>query len=234
MHPMRPIRHLACLVIGVATGAAAAPERAEQRLLDAAAAALFAAQGGGLEARPVGPIDALAAPAGAIALQARVPEGTTLARRMVVNVDVVVDARHWRTLPVWFAVQAWRPVWVARAPLIPGQSAGAESFYAERREVTAFASPPLLADRPLDGLRLRSAMTAGAVLTAAQVEPRPAVARNQSVDVRVNAGPVELQTVGMALGDARIGELVRVLNPMSNESYAARVVANGLVVAGDR
>lgn len=222
-----------------AAAAAAATERTQplayERLQDAAAMALFAAHGGGLQARPVGDAEpALTLPRGAMALQARVPEGAALARRMVVNVEVRVDARHHRTVPVWFAVQAWRPVWVARSALAPGQLAGEDGFTAQPREVTAMASPPLQANQPLEGLRLRSAMTAGAVLTAAQVEARPAVARHQAVKVRVSAGPVELQLMGKALNDGRIGELVRVLNPSSNESFAARVVADGLVVAGER
>lgn len=208
---------------------------AHQRLLDAAATALFAAHGGGIDARPVGDAEAeLAVPAGKVSLKARVPEGAVLSRRMVVNVDVDIDGRHWRTVPVWFAVQAWRAVWVARTPLKPGQLADTDAFTPERRDVTALASPPLAATQPLDGLRLRGPLAPGAVLTAAQVETRPAVARQQSVSVKVNAGPVELQTVGVALSDGRIGEVVRVLNPESMQSYAARVVADGLVVAGER
>ena len=211
---------------------------ARVRLHDEAAAALFARfakLGPGLELRPLAEAEGeLQVPAGKLTLQARVPEGALLSRRMAVYVELKVDGRFWRLLPVWFAVQAWRPVWVARAPLAAGHEASAEAFTSERREVTAMASPALPATQPLDGLRLRQPMAAGAVLTAALVEARPAVARQQPVQVRVQAGPVELWTQGVALTDARIGEVVRVLNPSSQQSYAARVLADGLVEAGTR
>ena len=219
-------------------GARAAPPGqtlARQRVVDKAAAWLFASQGGGLEARALdeGQGD-LSLPGGAPTLHARLPAGTLLARRMVVNVDIEVDGRHWRTIPVWFAVQAWRPVWVARAPMAAGQPIGSEQFVVERREVAALASPALPGGQPLEGLQLRGALATGAVLTAAAIEARHAVARNQPVQVRVSAGHVELLTSGVALADARIGEPVRVLNPTSRQTYAARVVADGLVVAGER
>jgi flagellar basal body P-ring formation protein FlgA len=147
---------------------------------------------------------------------------------------VSVGAQHWRTMPVWFAVRAWRPVWVAREPVAAGQATSQGFFTVEQREITALPSPPWPAGQGLEGLRLRRAVDAGAVLTAAQVELLPAVARNQPVRVQVNAGLVALQAAGVALADARIGERVRVLNPASRETFAARVVADGLVVPEER
>jgi flagella basal body P-ring formation protein FlgA len=206
------------------------------RIEDVAAAALVARQGGPIELRPLdedGAAD-LTPPPGAVSLHARVAEGTALARRMVVSVDIHIDRQHWRTVPVWFAVRAWRPVWVARAPLAAGQVTRAEHFVVQQREVAALNALPVPSDRQLDAWRLRRSLERDAVLTVAQVEPLPAVARNQPVRVHVQAGHVELQAAGVALADARIGERVRVLNPASRESFAARVVAAGLVVAEER
>ena len=201
-------------------------------LVDAAAAALFASQGGQLEARPLDEPGeaALSPPPGPVALHARVVPGTALARRMLVHVDVHVGARHWRTWPVWFSVHAWRPAWVARSALAVGQPVGEQQFRVERAEVAGLASPPLPPGQPPQPLRLRRALEAGAVLTAQHVEPQPAVARHQPVQVQVQAGAVSLQASGLAMADARIGERVRVLNPASRESFNARVVAAGLVV----
>lgn len=226
---------LACCLLA-ALGAMAAPQGQalpRTRVVDAAAAALFASQGGALEAQPLDDGDdaVLPVPAGVVSLHPRIAAGTLPARRMVVVVDVQVDGRHWRTLPVWFVVRAWRPVWVARAPLAAGQVVDAAHFEREPRDVAALAAPALPLQQPLHGLRLRRPLDAGAVLTAALVEALPAVVRHQTVRVRVQAGPVLLQAPGVALADARIGERVRVLNPASRESFGARVVADGLVVA---
>lgn len=236
---------IAALAAAWAASAAAAPlpERAgpptqslpQQRLLDAAAAALFAAHGGAIEARPLDDAEAeLTLPAGTLRLQPRLPEGATLSRRMVVMVDVAVDAKHRRTVPVWFAVRAMRPVLVARAPLAAGQLPSETLFAAEPRDVAALPSPPWPLAQPLDGLQLRQPLPAGAVLTAAALVPRQAVARHQPVQVRVTTGAVMLTTSGVALSDARIGDIVRVMNPVSRESFPARVIADGLVAAGER
>ncbi len=66
-------------------------------------------------------------------------------------------------------------------------------------------------------------------MTAAAVEPRPAVLRNRPVDVQVEVGAIRLQTAGIALGDARLGEMVKVRNPAGQEPFMALVVAEGAV-----
>lgn len=223
-----------CSLGAGAWAAAPEPTLPRQRLIDSAAALLFASQGGGLEAQALDGEGAdLTPPPGVLTLRARQPSAATLARRMVVNVDIAVDGRHWRSVPVWFAVKAWRPVWVAQVPMAAGKPVDRELFVVERREVAALPTPPVPAAQGLQRLQLRGALAAGDVLRAAQVERRHAVQRNQAVQVRVTADHLELQMRGVALADARIGEPVRVLNPTSRQIFAARVVGDGLVVAGD-
>lgn len=218
-----------CVLIGAAGAAPVAADRIE----DAAALALFEAFGGGLELQPVG-AGAAPQPPGAAALSARLPSGARLARRMVAYVDMTVDGQPWRSVPVWFAVRAPRPVLAARVALRAGEAPAADALQTELRDVTAYAAPTLAPDAPLSGLRLRAPLPAGAVLTQAHVEARPAVARHEVVQVTLRAGAVELETTGVALADARIGERLRVLNPASQQSYVARVVADGAVQAEAR
>ena len=74
----------------------------------------------------------------------------------------------------------------------------------------------------------------GLVLTAAHVQPRPSVSRDDRVTVRVVQGTVTIETTGRALSDARIGELIKVSSTTSIEPYTARVVADGVVLVGTR
>ncbi|MFL6661609.1 MAG: flagellar basal body P-ring formation chaperone FlgA [Rhizobacter sp.] len=208
-----------------------------QKVADAAALALFGAWApslNGLEARIVGEVPPVSLPEGAVAMQARLPANAALARRMLVHVDVTVEGQPVTTLPVWFAVRALRPVRLARVALKPGEALRDDAFVEAVRDVTAYPSPPLPADAPLAGLRLRVPLEADMALGAAQVEGRPAVLRNEPVQVRVQLGPVQLDTVGVALADGRIGERVRVMNPASQDAFSARVVAEGAVLAEGR
>ncbi len=89
-------------------------------------------------------------------------------------------------------------------------------------------------DAVIDEMRLRRALEPGMSLAAANVEPRPPVARSEQVMVRVVQGAVTIETTATALADARVGEIVKVKNPNTNESYVARVVGPGTVVVGAR
>ena len=146
---------------------------------------------------------------------------------MPVWLDITIDGRGWRSLPVWFDVKALQHVWVARTGLRAGAALQAEDVQAAWLDAATLAALPLPAEAPLDGLRLRRAVDAGAALTAAAVEPRPAVQRDRPVEVRVEVGAVRLQTAGIALGDARLGEMVKVRT--GKEPFTAVVVAEGAV-----
>jgi flagella basal body P-ring formation protein FlgA len=205
---------------------------ATEMLADAAVKALHAAYAGQyttIALRPVAVSEGVNAPAGHVQLEARVPP-QQLAKRMSALVDVRVDGKFYTTVPVWFAVDAMRPALVAKATLSPGTPLTAGDFETKAVAVTApGASPALAAGTPVDALRLRHALPAGTKLAAANVETRPAVARAETVAVRVVAGAVTIEPTGVALADARLGETINVQNTNSSEVYAARVTGPGTV-----
>jgi flagella basal body P-ring formation protein FlgA len=210
---------------------------AADRLQDAAVPALYAALGGEFEAiemQPVGGFDGINVPAGKVRLAARVPASQRPARRMSALVDVSVDGSVYTTVPVWFSVRASRPALLARVPLRPGEPVRAGDFQVQTVDVAANAAPALRGNAPLEGLQLRRAIEPGMVLSAAHVEERPSVARNEQVKVRVVQGSVTIETTGQALADARVGEVIKVRGAGSGEPYPARVVADGVVLAGGR
>ena len=96
-------------------------------------------------------------------------------------------------------------------------------------DIAALAAPALPATAPLDGLRLRRAVEAGRPLLAGAVEARPAVQRDKPVDVQLELGAIRLRTAGVALRDARVGEMVKVRSTTGSEPFVARVVAEGAV-----
>jgi flagellar basal body P-ring formation protein FlgA len=198
---------------------------AERTLLDA-----LRQRGLRAEVRAVAPLGELRLPAsGARQVGARLPEHWAPARRMPVWLDVAIDGRAWRSVPVWFEVKAEQQVWLARESLPAGTALQAGDVQSAWFDITALATPALPASTPLDGLRLRRAVDAGRPLGAVAVEPRPAVLRNQPVDVKLELGAIRLQTAGIALADARLGEKVKVRSPAGHEPFVARVVAEGTV-----
>lgn len=182
------------------------------------------------EVQAIAPSPEMRLPAtGASRISARLPERWAPARRMVVWLDVAIDGRRYRSLPLWFEVKAEQQVWLARSSLRAGTALQADDVQAGWVDITALAAPPLPASAPLAGLRLRHAVDAGRPLAASAVEPRPAVLRNRPVEVQVEVGAIRLQTAGIALHDARLGETVKVRNPGGQEPFVAQVVAEGAV-----
>jgi flagella basal body P-ring formation protein FlgA len=204
-----------------------------EQLSDAAVRALshaLAGQYATLSLKPLAKVSAITVPAGAVELQARMPAAQRLAPRMSALVEVRIDGQLYTTVPVWFAVRATQNALDAREALGPGTGLAQSAFDIVPVDVTKLATVP--ADAALAGLQLRRPLQPGQPLSANLVERRPAVARDARVAVRVVAGAVTIETTGVALSDARLGEAVQVRNPRSQEAFAARVVGEGVVQVG--
>jgi flagella basal body P-ring formation protein FlgA len=210
---------------GQEIGAHVLIEAAKQALVDA-----LAPVSASIEVQPAGQLSNLRAPGDSVRISARAPDKPVPSRRMCVWVDVRIDGNDYRSVPVWFRVKATRPAWVARVPLRAGEPLRAADFAAEPIDLTEFESAPVPTTERIEQLRLRHPLNAGRPLLAAHVEQRPAVARNQSVEVKLVSGSIQLETAGIALGDARVGEVVKVRNPANNQSFGATVVADGKVL----
>jgi flagella basal body P-ring formation protein FlgA len=99
------------------------------------------------------------------------------------------------------------------------------------RDAADLSSAPVgVHEQPLRTLRLRRPIEAGGPLLSTQVEGRPAVLRNEPVAVKLISGAISIETNGVALDDARVGQYVRVRNSVSGEAFSARVVADQSVV----
>ena len=91
--------------------------------------------------------------------------------------------------------------------------------------------------RPLDGQSLATGLVAaraiapGAVLTERSATPPGAVLRGQDLLVRMRMGEVVLEYTCKAPNDAKVGQMMRVTNPASRESFWVRVVGPGLAEA---
>lgn len=206
---------------------------ASDTLVDAAALELARFHGErykSLELRPVGEVPPLQAPLGDVDLRARPLPADGVTRRVGVHVDVRVDGKHYRTVPVWFDGRAVQSVLTAKHPRRAGEPLRMADFDWTALDVATYASGPVPAEELMsERLRLRRPLSAGEPLLREHVEERPAVARNDNVKVAVSQGGIVIEASGIALADARIGEAVKIRNPDSNEQFAALVVAPGVV-----
>jgi flagella basal body P-ring formation protein FlgA len=179
----------------------------------------------GVEGRPV------SAPQGRLELHARLPALTPAPGRLTAWVDVSVDGRPYQAVPAPFELHAYAQALLARRDLAPGAALAAGDFELREIQVAGQAAPLVDAGTELGALRLKRPLAAGAALTARQVQRAPAVRRDQDVRVQAELGGVAVQTVAVALKDGAAGDVIRVRNPASNQTYAARVTGAGTVEA---
>jgi len=182
-----------------------------------------------IEAVPVGSTKVVTLPKGEMTLLVRPLRGEVLAKRVGAWVDVRVDGTVVASLPIWFAVNAYRPTIVAVRNLGRYERLGKDDVRVEERDVAGLAES-VASNAAVATLRVRQAILPGQVLLKRDVEPAPSVSRNQEIQVQVVSGGVVIETNGIAMQEGRIGERVAVRNPESQKQYVAKVISEGVVM----
>ncbi|MET3448233.1 flagella basal body P-ring formation protein FlgA [Ralstonia sp. 1138] len=175
----------------------------------------------------------LIVPAGKVKLQVRpIPNAALLAKRMSVWVDVWVDDRFIRTVPVSFEVSAYERGYVADLGAASGSPLDQVAMQPREVDLTTVPSKTVLTDwksASADHLRLRHAVAAGEIVTRDNVELRPAVSRGDWATLHATEGAVNLEGRVEVLEDGRTGQLVHVKLSNATAPMLARVVGEHMV-----
>jgi flagellar basal body P-ring formation protein FlgA len=162
-----------------------------------------------------------------------IPHDGQPARRMLVWVDIWVEDRFVRTVPISFDVAAYGPAYVCDGDLPLGTRVDASSVTLREVELTGRAAP---AATPQGGVldsgervQMRRPLAAGKVLTRLDVESQAAVSRGEWVALRVRSGFIEMESRAEALQNGRVGQTVSVRTSTATTPLAARVVGPGQV-----
>ena len=143
--------------------------------------------------------------------------------RAGVPVRLTVDGRAVRTLTAWVETTDVRRVLTYAEAGKPRTAGDALRLVAGDVDMTCCDGAPVADGDALRGQRLRRAVRAGAPVLPSDFEPMPDVAERQQVTIEVVRGPVRLTTVGTALADGRIGQIIAVRPDASDSAVLARV-----------
>lgn len=149
-----------------------------------------------------------------------------LARHISVWVDLAVDGRFVRTVPVDFELGVSGPAYVAAEPLAAGTALSGSLVRVENVSWTGRLSAPLspaTAAAPLSALRVRHAFSAGDPLSAPLVDRAPLVARGDWATLHVSDDGVQLESRVQVLDDGALGARVHVKLPAARDPIYARV-----------
>jgi len=177
---------------------------------------------------PAGPVGGLKVPKGEVSLKAEAaselrPSGTTTA-----PVEILLDGRHYKSVPVTVRVKVMGDVLVASRELARHQEINPGDIRCERRELI---SPIAAALKPedLSGKRTTRTIPAGRIITPECVEEIPAVSAGDKVTIQVTVGAVRATLTGIARTSAQVGQTIRVISVDTKKELAGKVIDKGIV-----
>lgn len=137
---------------------------------------------------------------------------------------VCVRLRHQNTsIPIWFAVQAYQKVLVAKHQIKNQSELGPNDLRIEQKEITGLRHKPL----PLKTQKNWAIKTIQAhqILTDNLVVKKPDVLKGQLVQVKVNSPHLFIASKAMALNNGYKGQCIPLKNPNSNQLFTAKITA---------
>lgn len=188
-------------------------------------------QGTDVEIKLAGSLKDIPAPAGkkSVEIRARAATGAASQGLQGVAVDILVDGELWRTQWTTWTVEAWEDVVVLKVRVAKGEKLNRGMYEVERRKRAQGAS-----QQPLGMKNLRDAVAAhdlapGEPIFARDVTRETVVTQGHRVQVEVRSGLVSARTVGVALADGRIGDVVRIKLDTSGRELTGTVVAKNRI-----
>lgn len=173
-------------------------------------------------------------PAGRAKIEVGAVAGRWPRPRAGVPVRLTVDGRPVRTVTVWVGMRDARRVTVYADASNAGAAGETLRLVEGDVDMTCCSGAPIADAGAVRGLRLRRAVRAGQPAMASDFERMPDVTERQQVRIEVVRGAVRLTTVGTALADGDIGQIVRVRADGSDSAVAARVIDKQKVILDEQ
>lgn len=154
--------------------------------------------------------------------------GTDIKRRMNVLVDVLIDRKHFHTIPVWFSVKAETPVWTARKDIERNSLLKKVEWVRDVKDLVALSGQPTLGQID-ETMLLDRPVSAGEVLLVEYQQHKKLVNIGQQVTAFASYGSVTIALTGIAEESGGREEIIRVLNPKDQRLLKATVINEGIV-----
>jgi flagella basal body P-ring formation protein FlgA len=166
-------------------------------------------------------------PACARPLEAFLPPGARLAGTTTIGVRCTA-ATSWSVfVPVRIKIHG--PVLIAARPLARGVAITAADLRVENRDLAALPGAILADPAQAIGRQTAVPISAGSLLTPAQIRPARLVKRGEKVTILASSGAFEVRAGGEALADGAEGEAIPVRNVLTRKVVQATVTEAGVV-----
>ncbi|MGI9325763.1 MAG: flagellar basal body P-ring formation chaperone FlgA, partial [Pseudomonadales bacterium] len=123
----------------------------------------------------------------------------------------------------------WREVLTACHSLPRNQTLVAQDLCPRQQSLATLRQHALFDAQEAEGMALKRAVTAGAVLYRSQLAPAITVTRGETLTIAAQRGQVLIQTSGKALGSGSNGQQIQVQNIRSGRKLAGWILGPGRV-----
>ncbi|HHV62005.1 MAG TPA: flagellar basal body P-ring formation protein FlgA [Firmicutes bacterium] len=168
--------------------------------------------------------DNLLTPLGEVRLEAERLPITQYLGTTTVRVNVILDGKVYKSVPVVLRLNVVKEVVVATRTIIKGQVVTADAVTRELRQLSALEMDPATDPAAVVGKVAARTIREGTLITAGAVEEPPLIKRGDIIQIVVRLGGVTVTTAGEALEDGKLKDLIRVKNLESGRQVEAVVV----------
>lgn len=168
-------------------------------------------------------------PAGKIDLKVKPLNPDKWGGHTAVPVQILLNGKNYRTIVVTFHLQVFQKAVIVIQPLKKGEVISPDKVALKRVDVSRLYRSSYNSLNEVIGARATRYLGPNMILTKADVEQVPLALKGKPVTIRVKVGLVEISTIGKALADGRMGDLIQVQNLDSGKKIFTKVIGPALV-----
>ena len=157
-----------------------------------------------------------------------------IAKLMVVWVDVIRAGDLINSIPVGFAVKAYKDVQLLARDLKKHQVIGLSDLTSATADVAGLKNNAVYNGKKLLGSITKRRLIKGRILKLSDVLPGPDVVKGDVVNVVSKVGIISITGKALALSHGYTGQMIVVKNEQSGMTYNAFVSGKGLLRVGDK
>lgn len=169
-------------------------------------------------------------PMGIVRLTAQPAFRSQLAKRIAIWVDIYVDQRHVKTIPVPFRISVPGPVYRLKRAVSAGDIVTQKDVAVAQVDLAALPSAAWSANKTSSGWKATRSLPVSAIVLRNDLVARSAVSRGDVVRIILNSPGVVIERAGQALQDGEPGQVIDIVPEGASQRMKARVARSGVVI----
>lgn len=154
---------------------------------------------------------------------------TKITPNLILPVVALTEHKELERAYVNFQIEVLQNVVVAKEKIGKGQLISEDKLVLEKKEVGLYPHKYFLKTEKVKDKAAAALIPAGTVILEWMVKDKPDVSRGQTVRILARSQGVEVWSLGVALGEGRIGENIKVKREGTKQKLEGKILSNEIV-----